>query len=229
MPACLFLVWVFWWLRCMWSMWRNIFLKRLGWLTICLIGWNLQKKQTAQLLLGAMKNMWRAVTSFWCSFLMFNWCQFMCLKKLSWAPTSTRAEMWLMSRRFFCTTSPLSKLPRWKLSAVVSGFFLQKHRRFPERIWKLKHGHAAVVLGCWIARSWGEPTKGHVSEVEVAEAVMFDRTDLLIATCLYCNQSSFQRSTLQKVKRGEIVMGSKWRKREFLVIFVLFWRRSNLA
>ena len=61
--------------------------------------------------------------------------------------------------KIFCTTSPLSKLPRWKLSAVVSGFFLQKHRRFPEKIWKLKHGHAAVVLGCWIARSWGEPTK----------------------------------------------------------------------
>lgn len=32
------------------------------------------KKQTAQLLLDAMKNMWCAATSFWCSFLMFNWC-----------------------------------------------------------------------------------------------------------------------------------------------------------
>lgn len=29
-------------LRFMWSMWRNIFLKRLGWLSLCLMGWNLQ-------------------------------------------------------------------------------------------------------------------------------------------------------------------------------------------
>ena len=75
----------------------------------------------------------------------------------------------------------------------------------------------------------GSQQKGHVSEVEVAEAVMFDRTDLLIATCLCCNQSLFQRSTLQKVKRGDIVMGSKWRKREMFGHFCAVLKKIELG
>lgn len=81
-------------------------------------------------------------------FLMFHWCQLMCPKrlfgliffyKISFVETSTtktfcRCEWFAGFLRAFKTT-----------------------RRFLEKIWKLKHGHGAVALGSWIARSRGKP------------------------------------------------------------------------
>ena len=41
---------------------------------------------------------------------------------------------------------------------MVWGFLraFETPRRFLEKIWKLKHGHGAVALGSWIARSGGK-------------------------------------------------------------------------